>query len=88
MPTYFFNLISDDKDVDDFEGQAFDTLEVAVQDAEFSLCEIAGDALRSGADVHLEGIIISDEMGHEVARITTEQAILPRFTAFSKFRPQ
>ena len=88
MPTYFFDLVSDDRNARDHEGQECASLEAAMDIADLSLCEIAGDALKAGLNVQLEAIVISDEAGNELARKSAEDAILPRINAFAKFRQQ
>lgn len=86
MRTYFFNVISKDQRAFDHEGQECASLEAAMDVAELSLCEIAGEALRSGSNVQLEAIVISDTAGNEIGRKTVEDTVLPRFAAFTKFR--
>lgn len=85
MSWYFFNMISSGEYIEDPEGQDLLSLEEAIAVAKSSLCEIAGDRLRQSEDVQLEAIIIADESGCEVARVTTADAILPRFKAFDEF---
>ncbi|MFP5076612.1 DUF6894 family protein [Rhizobium sp. YIM 134829] len=88
MPTYFFNVISEGRRAFDHEGQECASLEAAMDVAELSLCEIAGEALKFGSKVLIEAIVNSDDAGNELARKTAEATFLPRFAAFTKFRQQ
>lgn len=88
MPTYFFQMLSGERQADDTEGQELDSLQAAVEVAELSLCEIAGDALKGGAEVQIEAIIVADDKGQELARVSTEDVVLKRFRAFAESRRQ
>ncbi|MFP5077407.1 DUF6894 family protein [Rhizobium sp. YIM 134829] len=86
MPTYYFHLISEGRQVEDPVGFELDSLDEAIENADLSICEIAGNTLKGGGEVQLEAIIIADDTGHELARVTTESVLLLRFTALAKFR--
>lgn len=88
MPLYFFNLLTGSSQIDDIDGQEVKDLDGAVEIAELSICEIAGENLKIGEKVQLEAISISDESGLVLARVTTEETVLPRFSAFEKFLPR
>ncbi|WP_416236902.1 DUF6894 family protein [Rhizobium sp. CC-YZS058] len=67
------------------DGQDVRDLDAAVEIAELSICEIAGESLKVGRNVQLEGISILDESGLVLAHLTTEEAVLPRFNALRKY---
>lgn len=86
MTHYYFHMLSGGQTIRDPDGQELETLESARTVAELSLCEIAADRLRAGEIVHIEAIGVVDASGIEHARISTEDAVLARFSSFDKFR--
>jgi hypothetical protein len=77
MPKFYLHLQRDDEQIPDEEGQDFGSFEEARAAAMAALCEIAGDAIKASELVVLEAILMEDDTGKLVAKVTTGQALQP-----------
>lgn len=77
MPKFYLHLQRDDEQIQDQEGQEFRSVEEAHAAAMAALCEIAGDAIKASEQVALEAILMEDDTGKLVAKVTTRQALQP-----------
>lgn len=84
MSLYLFDLIARGQRIADQNGNELPDLKAATLSAELSLCEIAAEYLKAGANVEVEAIVICDADHNEIGRIATSEAVQPYFDAINK----
>ncbi|SES42678.1 hypothetical protein [Rhizobium sp. NFR03] len=77
MTRYFFNIRRRTSLCIDEEGQEFASFAEAYMGAISSLCEIAGDSLKTADPVEVYAIEVTDTAGAVLHSVTMTEAVLP-----------
>lgn len=75
---YFFNIRDGEKTERDFEGSEFDTLELAIDDAQMAAREIMAERVLAGYEPDGQSFDIVDEDGRVLANVPFRSALRPQ----------
>lgn len=75
---YFFNIRDGEKTERDLEGSEFDTLELAIDDAQMAAREIMAGRVLAGYEPDGQSFDIVDEDGRVLANVPFRSALRPQ----------
>lgn len=75
---YFFNIRDGEKTERDLEGSEFDTLELAIEDAQMAAREIMAERVLAGYEPDGQSFDIVDEDGRVLANVPFRSALRPQ----------
>jgi hypothetical protein len=74
---YFFHMRDGARPIDDDEGMDLPSPECARAQAVATARELLADAIKSGADLGFDAVVIADERGDEIASVRLAE-VLPK----------
>jgi hypothetical protein len=77
MPRFYFHFAIDSRLIIDDEGIELPSLDSARAEAVYSARQVASEAVKHGANLNFDAIVVVDDGGNEIMRVSAAQ-VLPK----------
>ena len=77
MKRFYFHIASGSRLIKDEDGIELPSKQSAHAQAVCSTRELVADAIKHGIDLNFDAVIVADEQGKEIARVSTKE-VLPK----------